>query len=61
EMWRDICLANRTALLDELDRYRAQLDEMRAALQSGDGERLEASFDIARTARRAWGEGSGRS
>ena len=61
EMWRDICLANRTALLDELDRYRAQLDEMRAALQSGDGERLEASFDIARTARRAWGEGGGRS
>jgi prephenate dehydrogenase len=22
EMWRDICLANRVALLDELDRYR---------------------------------------
>ena len=26
EMWRDICLANRGALLGELDRYRAQLD-----------------------------------
>jgi prephenate dehydrogenase len=33
EMWRDICLANRGALLDELDRYRAQLDDLRDALQ----------------------------
>jgi hypothetical protein len=29
EMWRDICLANREALLGELDSYRAQLDELR--------------------------------
>ncbi|MBL8395416.1 MAG: prephenate dehydrogenase/arogenate dehydrogenase family protein [Candidatus Accumulibacter sp.] len=56
EMWRDICLANRLALLDELDCYRAQLDELRAALQAGDGARLEEIFDVARTARRAWGE-----
>lgn len=57
EMWRDICLANRTALLDELDRYRAQLDILRDALQRGDGAQLEATFDVARTARRAWAEG----
>lgn len=57
EMWRDICLANRTALLDELDRYRAQLDDLRDALQRGDGAQLEATFDVARTARRAWAEG----
>ena len=57
EMWRDICLANRVALLDELDRYRAQLDELRDALQRGDGEALEKTFAIARTARRSWGEG----
>jgi prephenate dehydrogenase len=54
EMWRDICLANRVALLDELDRYRAQLDALRDALQRGDGAQLEATFDVARTARRAW-------
>jgi prephenate dehydrogenase len=54
EMWRDICLANRSALLDELDRYRAQLDELRDALQRGDGASLEATFDIARNARREW-------
>jgi len=57
EMWRDICLANRVALLEELDRYRTQLDELRDALQRGDGAQLEATFDVARTARRAWAEG----
>jgi len=57
EMWRDICLANRVALLEELDRYRAQLDELRDALQRGDGAQLEATFDVARAARRAWDEG----
>ncbi|MFA7292419.1 MAG: prephenate dehydrogenase/arogenate dehydrogenase family protein [Rhodocyclaceae bacterium] len=57
EMWRDISLANREALLEELDRYRAQLDELRSALATGDGQRLEEIFDTARTARRAWAEG----
>ncbi|HOG04190.1 MAG TPA: prephenate dehydrogenase/arogenate dehydrogenase family protein, partial [Accumulibacter sp.] len=56
EMWRDICLANRTALLTELDRYRTQLDELRDALQRADGASLEATFNVARTARRAWAE-----
>jgi prephenate dehydrogenase len=54
EMWRDICLANRVALLEELDRYRSQLDELRDALQRADGEKLEETFAVARTARRAW-------
>ena len=60
EMWRDICLANRVALLDELDRYRAQLDELHDALQRGDGEALEKTFAVARSARRSWGEGQAR-
>ncbi|KXB30116.1 prephenate dehydrogenase [Dechloromonas denitrificans] len=54
EMWRDICLANRAALLGELDSYRAQLDELRLALAQNDGERLEEVFGIARQARRSW-------
>ena len=54
EMWRDICLANRVALLEELDRYRAQLDELHEALKKGDGAILEKTFDVARAARRAW-------
>jgi prephenate dehydrogenase len=57
EMWRDICLANRSALLKELDGYRAQLDELRDALARGDGLALEKTFDRARTARRNWADG----
>ncbi len=57
EMWRDICLANRVALLEELDRYRAQLDDLHDALERGDGESLEKTFDVARTARRTWDGG----
>jgi prephenate dehydrogenase len=56
EMWRDVCLANRVALLEELDRYRSQLDELRDALKRGDGKKLEETFAVARTARRAWAE-----
>lgn len=56
EMWRDICLANRDALLLELDSYRAQLDNLRLALARNDGERLsEEIFGIARQARRESG------
>ena len=58
EMWRDICLANRVALLGELESYRAQLDELHVALSQNDGARLEEIFGIARQARRSWaGEG----
>lgn len=57
EMWRDICLANRVALLEELDRYRAQLDDLRVALKKGDGVALEQTFDVARRARRDWAGG----
>ncbi|WP_332674665.1 prephenate dehydrogenase [Aromatoleum sp.] len=56
EMWRDICLANRQALLAELDQYLAELAYLRALLLSGDGERLEQLFDQARTARNTWAE-----
>jgi len=54
EMWRDICLANRQALLQELDVYTAQLLRLRVLLAGGDGPGLETFFDTARTAREAW-------
>jgi len=58
EMWRDICLANREALLEELDAYQRQLQDLQQILTAADGDRLEAIFAIARTARRAWAEGN---
>ena len=54
EMWRDICMANRQALLAELDLYLAELAYLRALLLSSDGERLEEHFTIARQARNDW-------
>jgi len=54
EMWRDICIANRAALLAELDRYEQVLREARAMLAAEDAAGLERLFDGARTARNRW-------
>ena len=54
EMWRDIALANRGALLVEIDRYGDALDRARALVAAGDGEGLAALFHQASSARRAW-------
>jgi prephenate dehydrogenase len=54
EMWRDISLANQTALLGELDAYLAQLGRLRAALSNGDGAALEAIYANAQHARQNW-------
>lgn len=54
EMWRDICLANRKALLKELDAYMAELLRTRVLLASADSAGLEQMFATARTRRDAW-------
>ena len=54
EMWRDICVANRDALLGELDRYLQQLAELRPMLERGDGDALGRVFAEARAARGRW-------
>lgn len=54
EMWRDICVANRDALVAELDRYADRLRALRAPLAAGDGPALEAVFSEARDARNRW-------
>jgi prephenate dehydrogenase len=54
EMWRDISIANRDALLGELDAYLAQLTHLRARLAAADGTALEATYANAQRARRAW-------
>jgi prephenate dehydrogenase len=56
EMWRDICLANRDAMLQELDAYARQLATIRGMIADNDGECLAALFEHARTARTAWAE-----
>lgn len=56
EMWRDICLANRQALLAELDAYLTELAYLRALLIQGDGVALENLFTEASAARNAWAD-----
>jgi prephenate dehydrogenase len=53
-MWRDICVANRDRILDELKRYQAKLGEMEKLLRAADGEALEKLFAEARDARDRW-------
>jgi len=54
EMWRDICLANKKALLAELDRYGGELERVRKMLERGDAGALDALFSGARDARSRW-------
>ncbi|HUJ01700.1 MAG TPA: prephenate dehydrogenase/arogenate dehydrogenase family protein [Usitatibacter sp.] len=61
EMWRDIALQNRMALLEEIDRYVARLAVFRELVDRGDGPGLERLMTEARGARHAWGAGHRRS
>ncbi len=54
EMWRDICMANRDALLDELGRYMEELGVLHKALAEADAGKLEEVFSIARSIRANW-------
>lgn len=54
EMWRDICVANRGALLRELDGYAKVLDALRDMVERGDAASLHTLFDEARQARNRW-------
>ena len=56
EMWRDIALANRAALLTELDAYVAALQTLRHAVSAEDAEALLAIFSRAREARTHWAD-----
>ena len=57
EMWRDVALQNRAALVVEIDRYQAQLAVFRELIERGDGPGLERLMSEARAARHAWAAG----
>jgi prephenate dehydrogenase len=48
EMWRDICLSNREALLAAMTEFEQALGQMKAAVANGDGEALSAAVSRAR-------------
>jgi len=50
-MWRDICLANRDAILNVLRQYRDDLGDLVQAVEQGDGHWLLDTFNRAKHAR----------
>ena len=54
EMWRDICMANRSALMDELGRYMQELETIQTALSECDADKLQEIFSLAREVRGNW-------
>jgi prephenate dehydrogenase len=58
EMWRDICVANRDRLLQELKSYANELGSIRKLIQKADAAGLEKLFAVARDARNKWMQSS---
>ncbi|MEO9136648.1 MAG: prephenate dehydrogenase/arogenate dehydrogenase family protein [Casimicrobiaceae bacterium] len=56
EMWRDVALANRDALLTELAAYRNALDALALSIEHGDRAALDTMLGRAAETRRRWGE-----
>lgn len=54
EMWRDISLANKKALLTELEAYQKELSQLKQLLTNEDEAGLQALFERASVARNAW-------
>lgn len=54
EMWRDICLANREALLTQIDAYQNELCSLQELLKNNESEALEKAFSQARGVRENW-------
>jgi len=54
EMWRDIALCNRNAIVDKIDALQEELDALREALNAGNGQALLDKFTSAKQARDHW-------
>ena len=51
EMWRDICVENRDALLSAVTEFESALAQLKAAIAKGDGEALADAMSQAQTER----------
>ena len=54
EIWRDVCLTNREAVLLALTRYRRQLDILESAVADSDAEAIERFFGGGAEEKRTW-------
>jgi prephenate dehydrogenase len=56
QMWHDICLNNREALLKMVGRFSAELATLTAAIDRGDGKTILDTFERAKAARDSYCE-----
>jgi prephenate dehydrogenase len=54
EMWRDICIANRDSIAQDIEAFRRALGEVEQQVRTGDARALARFFEAARNAREAW-------
>ncbi len=50
-MWRDVCIANGEALVELIENYKNELDQVSAAIRDGDQDRLLELFGKAKSER----------
>lgn len=55
-MWRDILLANKSAILDQLDNFETHLADLRGAIERSDGEAIEQVLERSRDARQLFSQ-----
>jgi len=55
-MWGDICRTNPQAILESLDLFSQHLQNIRSAIEAGDGDTLERIFERARDARNTYND-----
>jgi prephenate dehydrogenase len=54
EIWRDVCLTNRNAVLKTLAQYRRELDVLESALRAGDPAAVEQFFQDGQKKKAEW-------
>ncbi|WKU18717.1 prephenate dehydrogenase [Advenella alkanexedens] len=56
EMWRDIFISNKEAMLKEIDEFMPALEKTRQMIENSDAQGLHAWLEQASLARKKWGE-----
>ena len=56
EMWRDICLANKESILQDLILFEKEINELKSFLELNDNDNLEKYLKNASTTRKNWSE-----
>jgi prephenate dehydrogenase len=51
QLWRDITLQNRLELMNQLDKWMDEMQQVRSILEIGDASEIEKYFDVAKIAR----------